>query len=97
MGRECGTTLNMKTRHSEEQIIQALKEHQAGAPVAELCRRYGVSQPTFYKWRHNFGGLEVSDAKRLRLIEDENRKLKKLVADQALDMMVLKDLLAKKF
>lgn len=87
----------MKTRHTEEQIIQALKEHQAGAPVAELCRRHGVSQPTFYKWRHKFGGLEVSDAKRLRLMEDENRKLKKLVADQALDMMVLKDLLAKKF
>ena len=87
----------MKTRHTEEQIIQALKEHQAGAPVAELCRRHGVGQPTFYKWRHKFGGLEVSDAKRLRLMEDENRKLKKLVADQALDMMVLKDLLAKKF
>lgn len=87
----------MKTRHTEEQIIQALKEHLAGTPVAELCRRHGVSQPTFYKWRHKFGGLEVSDAKRLRLIEEENRKLKKLVADQALDMMVLKDLLAKKF
>jgi putative transposase len=87
----------MKTRHTEEQIIQALKEHQAGAPVAELCRRHGVSQPTFYKWRQKFGGLEVNEAKRLRLIEDENRKLKKLVANQALDMMVLKDLLAKKF
>lgn len=87
----------MKTRHTEEQIILALKEHQAGAPVAELCRRHGISQPTFYKWRHKFGGLEVSDAKRLRLMEDENRKFKKLVADQALDLMVLKDLLAKKF
>jgi len=87
----------MKTRHTEEQIIQLLKEHQAGASVANLCRRHGVSQATFYKWRHKFGGLEVSDAKRLRLMEDENRKLKKLVADQALDMMVLKDLLAKKF
>mgnify|MGYP003331633246 CR=1 FL=1 len=87
----------MKTRHTEEQIIQALKEHQAGASVAELCRRHGVSQPTFYKWRQKFGGLEVNEAKRLRLIEDENRKLKKLVANQALDMMVLKDLLAKKF
>ena len=87
----------MKARHTEEQIIQLLKEHLAGAPVAELCRRHGVSQPTFYKWRHKFGGLEVSDAKRLRLMEDENRKLKKLVANQALDMMVLKDLLAKKF
>jgi putative transposase len=97
VSRECGTKLNMKTRHTEEQIIQLLKEHQAGAPVADLCRRHGISQPTFYKWRHKFGGLEVSDAKRLRLMEDENRKLKKLVADQALDMMVLKDLLAKKF
>ena len=87
----------MKARHTEEQIIQALKEHQAGASVAELCRRHGVSQATFYKWRQKFGGLEVSDAKRLRLMEVENRKLKKLVADQALDMMVLKDLLAKKF
>jgi putative transposase len=87
----------MKTRHTEEQIIQALKEHQAGAPVAELCRRHGVSQPTFYKWRQRFGGLEANEAKRLRLIEDENHKLKKLVANQALDMMVLKDLLAKKF
>ena len=87
----------MKTRHTEEQIIQALKEHQAGTPVAELCRRHGVSQATFYKWRHKFGGLEVNEAKRLRLMEDENHKLKKLVANQALDMMVLKDLLAKKF
>ena len=87
----------MKTRHTEEQIIQALKEHQSGAPVAELCRRHGISQATFYKWRQKFGGLEINEAKRLRLIEDENRKLKKLVANQALDMMVLKDLLAKKF
>ena len=87
----------MKARHTEEQIIQVLKENQAGAPVAELCRRHGISQPTFYKWRQKFGGMEVSDAKRLRLIENENRKLKKLVADQALDMMVLKDLLSKKF
>ena len=87
----------MKTRHTEEQIIQALKEHQAGAPVAELCRRHGISQPTFYKWRQKLGGLEVNEAKRLRLIEDENHKLKKLVANQALDLMVLKDLVAKKF
>jgi putative transposase len=87
----------MKTRHTEEQIIQALKEHQAGASVADLCRRHGVSQPTFYKWRQRFGGLEINEAKRLRLIEDENRKLKKLVANQALDMMVLKDLLSKKY
>ena len=87
----------MKTRHTEEQIIQVIKEHRIGAPVAELCRRHGVSQATLYKWRQKFGGREVNEAKRLRLIEDENHKLKKLVANQALDMMVLKDLLAKKF
>jgi putative transposase len=86
-----------KQRHTEEQIIQVLHEAQAGAAIDELCRRHGVSQATYYKWKQKFGGLEVSDAKRLRLVEDENRKLKKLVADQALDNMVLKDLLAKKF
>jgi putative transposase len=85
-----------RQRHSEEQIIQVLHEAQAGAAIDELCRRHGVSQATYYKWKQKFGGLEVSDAKRLRLVEDENRKLKKLVADQALDNMVLKDLLAKK-
>jgi putative transposase len=86
-----------RARHTEEQIIQILQEAQAGAAVAEVCRRHGISQATFYKWRQKFGGLQVSDAKRLRLLEEENRKLKKLVADQALDAMVLKELLAKKF
>jgi putative transposase len=86
-----------KQRHSEEQIIQVLQEAQAGAAVADLCRRHGISQPTYYKWKQKFGGMQVNDAKRLRLLEEENRKLKKLVADQALDMMVLKDLLGKKF
>lgn len=86
-----------RARHTEEQIIQVLHEAQAGAAVAEGCRRHGISQPTFYKWKQKFGGLQVSDAKRLRLLEEENRKLKKLVADQALDAMVLKELLAKKF
>lgn len=85
-----------KQRHTEEQIIQVLHEAQAGAAIDELCRRHGVSQATYYKWKQKFGGMEKNDAKRLRLVEDENRKLKKLVADQALDMMVLKDLLAKK-
>jgi putative transposase len=74
-----------------------LKEAQAGGKVDEVCRRHGISQPTYYKWKQRFGGLEVSDAKRLRLLEEENRKLKKLVADQALDAMVLKEILAKKF
>lgn len=86
-----------KQRHSEEQIITVLKEVQAGAKVDDVCRRHGISQPTYYKWKQRFGGLEVSDAKRLRLLEEENRKLKKLVAEQALDAMVLKEILAKKF
>lgn len=86
-----------RQRHSEEQIITVLKEAQAGAKVDEVCRRHGISQPTYYKWKQRFGGLEVSDAKRLRMLEEENRKLKKLVADQALDAMVLKEILAKKF
>ena len=86
-----------RQRHSEEQIIAVLKEAQAGGKVDEVCRRHGISQPTYYKWKQRFGGLEVSDAKRLRLLEEENRKLKKLVADQALDAMVLKEILAKKF
>ena len=85
-----------RQRHTEEQIIQVLNEAQAGATIDELCRRHGISQATYYKWRQKFGGLQVSDTRRLRLLEDENRKLKKLVADQALDMMVLKELLQKK-
>lgn len=85
-----------RQRHAEEQIIQVLNEAQAGAPIDELCRRHGISQATYYKWKQKFGGMEVNETKRLRLLEDENKKLKKLVADQALDMMVLKDLLAKK-
>ena len=86
-----------RQRHSEEQIIAVLKEAQAGGKVDEVCRRHGISQPTYYKWKQRFGGLEVSDAKRLRMLEEENRKLKKLVADQALDAMVLREILAKKF
>lgn len=85
-----------RQHHTEEQIIQILNEAQAGATVDELCRRHGISQATYYKWKQKYGGMEVSDAKRLRLLEEENRKLKKLVADQALDMMILKELLSKK-
>jgi putative transposase len=85
-----------RQRHSEEQIIAVLQEAQAGATIEELCRRHGISQGTYYKWKQKFSGMEVNDARRLRLLEDENRKLKKLVADQALDMMVLKELLGKK-
>ena len=80
-----------RQRHSEEQIIAVLQEAQAGATIEKLCRRHGISQGTYYKWKQKFSGMEVNDARRLRLLEDENRKLKKLVADQALDMMVLKD------
>jgi len=87
----------MRKRHSEEQIIGVLKEADAGAKTVDLCRKYGISSPTFYKWKAKFGGMEVSDAKRLRALEDENRRLKQLVADQALDCIVLKDLLKKKF
>jgi putative transposase len=85
-----------RQRHTEEQIIQVLHEAQAGAAIEELRRRHGISQATYYKWKQKFGGLQVNDARRLRLLENENRKFKKLVADQALDAMVLKELLAKK-
>ena len=84
-----------RSRFSEEQIIGMLKEADAGAETGELCRRYGVSPATFYNWKARFGGLEVSEARRLRQLEDENRKLKQLLAEAALDNHVLKDLLRK--
>lgn len=88
----------MKRRQfSEERIIGILKEAEAGAVVTELCRRHGVSTATFYAWKGKFGGMEVSDAKRLRALEDENGKLKRLLADAMLDNAGLKDLLAKKW
>jgi putative transposase len=87
----------MRKRHTEEQIIGVLKEAEAGAKALDLCRKHGISDATFYKWRAKYGGMEVSDAKKLRGLEDENRRLKQLVADQALDNVVLKDLLKKKF
>jgi putative transposase len=82
-------------RFSEEQIISILKEAETGAKVAELCRRHGVSDATFYTWRSKYGGLEVSEIRRLRQLEEENRRLKSIVADQALDIRALKDVLAK--
>ena len=83
-------------RFSEEQIVAILKEAEAGgSKVAELCRRHGISDATFYNWRSKYGGLEVSELRRLRQLEDENRRLKAIVADQALDIRALKDVLAK--
>ena len=84
-----------KSRFSEEQIIGILKEHQAGLGAAEICRRHGISDATFYKWRSKYGGMEVSDAKRLRGLEEENAKLKRLLADAMLDVSTLKDMLGK--
>jgi putative transposase len=84
-----------RARFSEEQIIGILKEAESGVKAAELCRRHGISDATFYVWRSKYGGLEVSEMRRLRQLEDENRRLKSIVADQALDLRVLKDVLAK--
>jgi putative transposase len=86
-----------KSRFSEEQIIGILKEHQAGLSAAELCRRHGISDATFYKWRSRFGGMEVWDAKRLRALEEENGKLKRLLADAMLDVSTLREMLGKNF
>ncbi|HKD67410.1 MAG TPA: IS3 family transposase [Candidatus Binataceae bacterium] len=83
------------SRFSEEQIIGVLREHEAGAKTEEVCRRHGISSATFYKWKSKYGGLEVSDAKRLKALEDENRRLKRLLADSMLDNAALKDLLGK--
>ena len=84
-----------RKRYSEDQIIQILKEAERGLPVAELGRKYGVSEQTVYRWKSKYGGLEVSELKRLKQLEDENRRLKKIVADQALDIQMLKDVASK--
>ncbi len=84
-----------RSRFNEEQIIGVLKEAEAGAKVSELCRRHGISDATFYTWRSKYGGLEISEMRRLRQLEEENRRLKSIVADQALDLRALKDVLAK--
>lgn len=86
-----------RSRFSEEQIIAILKEQEAGMPTADVCRRHGVSSATFYKWKAKFGGLEVSEAKRLRQLEDENSKLKKLLAEAMLDNAMLKEITSKKW
>ena len=84
-----------KSRFTDEQIIKALKEHAAGLSANELCRKYGVSDATFYKWRSRYGGMEISDARKLKALEDENRRLKKLLAESMLDASTLKEMLGK--
>ena len=86
-----------KSRFSEEQIIGILKEHQAGFSAKVLCRKHGISDATFYNWRSKYGGMEVSEAKRLKALEEENRKLKKLLAESMLDVSTLKEMLGKNF
>ena len=86
-----------KSRFKEEQIIATLREHEAGAATGELCRRLGVSEQTLYRWKRKYGGLAVSEARRLRVLEEENARLKRLVAEQALDVQALRDVLAKNF
>ena len=86
-----------RSRFSEEQVIGILREHEAGAKPADLCRKYGMSEATLYNWKSKFGGMDVSDAKRLKALEEENGRLKKLLADAMLDASALRELLAKKW
>jgi putative transposase len=86
-----------RSRFTEEQIIAILREQEAGLATAEVCRKHGISTATFYAWKAKFGGLEVSEAKRLKALEDENAKLKRLLAEAMLDNAVLKDIAAKKW
>ncbi len=86
-----------KKRFSEEQIIRAIKEHEAGARVEDICRKLGISNGTFYNWRSKYAGLEVNEAKRLRELESENAKLKKMLADKLLEVEAMKDVLSKKW
>lgn len=86
-----------RSRFTEEQIIGILREQEAGVPVLDLCRKHGLSSPTFYKWKAKYGGLDVSEARRLKALEEENAKLKRMLAESMLDNVALKDLLGKKW
>jgi putative transposase len=86
-----------RKRYSPEQIIRILKEAEAGSKITDVCRKYGISEQTFYNWRNKYGGMSISDARKLKALEKENQKLKRLVADLSLDNQVLKDLLEKNF
>jgi putative transposase len=86
-----------RTRFTEEQIIAVLREQEAGAKTADVCRKHGVSEATFYKWKAKYGGLEVSEARRLKALEDENARLKKLLAEAMLDNAMLRDVAARKW
>ena len=85
-----------RRRHTEEQILKILREHEAGGKIPEICRRHGITPNTLYRWRSKYGGLELSEMKRLRLLEDENRRLKQLVAELTLDKQALEVMLSKK-
>ena len=86
-----------RIRFTEEQIIAVLREHEAGAKTADLARKHGISEATLYNWKAKYGGMDVSDAKRLKALEDENARLKKLLADQMLEASALRELLSKKW
>jgi putative transposase len=86
-----------KSRFTEERIISILKEHRAGLSAAELCRKHGISDATFYKWRSQYGGMEVSQARKLKALEEENAKLKRLLAESMMDASTLREMLAKNF
>lgn len=87
----------MKKRFNEEQIIGMIREQEAGLSVSEICRKYGIGQSTFFKWKSKFGGMDVSDAQRLKTLEQENNRLKRLLADAMLDISALKDIASKNF